>query len=151
MIVGMYKRGFTLVELMIVITIMAILATIAVMSFSRVQKQARDIKRKAEVKTIRDALQGYYVERGSFPLSSAPAAASSVLSVLSPTFMSNIPAAPSGTAGTNSDYMYVTNSTGAIYGICVQLETSAEPGSMWKVDTGNAAGRETTNADCTAQ
>ncbi len=137
---------------MIVITIIAILATIAVVSFSRVQKQARDAKRKAEVKSIQTALQAYYTEKTSYPVYyPTPGVASTALVALTPTYISSVPTAPGGTTGINSDYMYVTDSTGTLYGICVQLETSTTAGSMWKVDTGNAAGREVANADCTAQ
>lgn len=138
-----------MVELMIVITVIAILATIAVVSFTRVQKQARDTKRKAEVKSIQTALQAYYTEKTSYVVTATPTAVSTALAALSPTYISNVPVAPGGTTGTNADYMYLSD--GTAYGICVQLETPTTAGSMWKVDTGNAAGREVPNANCTAQ
>lgn len=143
------RRGFTLVELMIVITVIAILATIAIVSFTRVQKQARDTKRKAEMKSLQTALQAYYTEKIGYPVANTPTAATTALTSLSPTYISNLPTAPGGTTGTNSDYMYISD--GSLYGICVQLEATATAGAMWKVDTGNAAGRELTNAGCTAQ
>lgn len=147
--VNRHKRGFTLVELMIVITIIAILATIATVSFTRVQKQARDTKRKAEVKNLQTALQAYYVEKIAYPVISTPTISSTALTALEPTYISDVPTAPSGTTGTNADYMYISD--GTIYGVCVQLETAATGSSMWKVDAGNAAGRELPNAPCTAQ
>jgi prepilin-type N-terminal cleavage/methylation domain-containing protein len=44
--------GFTLVELIIVITILAILVTIGIVSFQNYTKGSRDAKRVAELKNI---------------------------------------------------------------------------------------------------
>lgn len=49
--------GFTLIELMIVITIMAILAIIAIAIYSGLQARARNAKRQGEVKALADALE----------------------------------------------------------------------------------------------
>jgi prepilin-type N-terminal cleavage/methylation domain-containing protein len=49
--------GFTLVELMIVISVIAILATIGIVSYSSVQSRARDSKRTDDVTHIGRALQ----------------------------------------------------------------------------------------------
>ena len=56
----MFRRtgqGFTIVELLIVIVVIAILATITIVTFSGVQRQARDAKRKQDVATIAKQLQ----------------------------------------------------------------------------------------------
>lgn len=63
--------GFTIVELLIVIVVIGILATLVLNSFSGAQAQARDAKRKSDVAQIKIALQIYkinkntYVETGS--------------------------------------------------------------------------------------
>lgn len=145
------KLGFTLVELMIVITVIAILATIAVVSFTRVQKQARDTKRKAEMKSLQTALQAYFTEKTSYPIyTTAPGgAAFTVLAALKPTYISSIPKAPLGSSGGNIEYTYISDSVGFKYAICVDLETTTASGStMWKVDTSNASGYETVDAPC---
>lgn len=49
--------GFTLVELMVVITIIAILSVVGVTVFSGVQKSARDTKRRVDVDAIAKALE----------------------------------------------------------------------------------------------
>ena len=41
------KKGFTLIELMIVVAIIAILSVIGVTIFAGIQKNARDAKRRA--------------------------------------------------------------------------------------------------------
>lgn len=143
------KKGFTLVELMIVITVIAILATIAVVSFTRVQKQARDTKRKAEIKSLQTALQAYFTEKNTYPVKTSATSASAGLTGLTPSYISSLPAAPQGTTGTNTAYMYVSDSDGYKYALCVDLESAQGGGNMmWKVDTNNAAGREVSDATC---
>ncbi|MFH0937292.1 MAG: type II secretion system protein [Candidatus Daviesbacteria bacterium] len=48
-------KGFTLIELLIVISIIAILVTIGVVTYSGIQKNARDAKRKVDINTIAEA------------------------------------------------------------------------------------------------
>ncbi|MGB4768441.1 MAG: prepilin-type N-terminal cleavage/methylation domain-containing protein [Candidatus Saccharimonas sp.] len=46
------QKGFTIVELLIVIVIIAILAAITIVAFNGVQQRARDAKRKQDVAQI---------------------------------------------------------------------------------------------------
>ncbi|MBW7954755.1 type II secretion system protein, partial [Candidatus Gracilibacteria bacterium] len=57
-------KGFTLVELIIVITILAILATIGFISFKNYFSTTRDSVRVADVKTIFDGLSIYKIKTG---------------------------------------------------------------------------------------
>lgn len=66
------KRGFTLVELLIVITIITILATIIVISFVNAQAKSRDGKRRADVRTIANALQAYHMDTKSWRVLGPP-------------------------------------------------------------------------------
>lgn len=147
------KKGFTLVELMVVITVIAILMTIAIVSFTRIQKQARDTKRKADIRTLETALQAYYTEFQAYPLSSSPVAVTQAspgpLAALSP-YIPSIPSAPLGSTGTNTSYTYVSDDNGFTYALCVSLETASTSGAMWVVSTSNAGGFGTTNGNCCA-
>jgi len=56
----MTRRGFTIVELIITITIMGILLTLAVVNVSSTQVNARDDERKADIEAIASNIEAYY-------------------------------------------------------------------------------------------
>ena len=56
----MTRRGFTIVELIIVITIIGILLTLAVVGLNGTQAKARDDERKTDVATIGTYLENYF-------------------------------------------------------------------------------------------
>ena len=59
--------GFTLIEIMVTITIVAILATIGLVSFRGSVRNARDARRKADIETVRQALVLYRSDTGCYP------------------------------------------------------------------------------------
>lgn len=65
-----YKKAFTLVELIVVITILAILWTVAFISFSNYTTSARDWTRISDIKNMWFALSNHYNKMGSYPLPS---------------------------------------------------------------------------------
>jgi prepilin-type N-terminal cleavage/methylation domain-containing protein len=147
------KKGFTLVELMVVITVIAILMTIAIVSFTRIQKQARDTKRKADIRTLETALQAYYTELQHYPIQPTVLDAGSALSsFLSPNYIPSIPTAPLGSASTNGNtsYMYISDTNGFTYSLCTALETASTSAGMWVVSTSNAGGFGTADVACCA-
>lgn len=52
--------GFTLVELLVVVTIIAILATIGLTIYTSAQKQARDAKRRGDIDALAKAMEQNY-------------------------------------------------------------------------------------------
>lgn len=53
------QRGFTIVELLIVIVVIAILAAISVVAYNGIQNRAQDSKRAQDFSTIKKALISY--------------------------------------------------------------------------------------------
>ena len=61
------NRGFTLIELMVVIAIIGILASIITASLSAAGAKGRDARRISDIRTIQLALEEYYNDNGSYP------------------------------------------------------------------------------------
>lgn len=62
-----YKTGFSLIELLVVISIIGILVTFATVSLTNAQQKGRDSRRKADLKTIQQALELYFQANGKYP------------------------------------------------------------------------------------
>ncbi|MBI5688620.1 MAG: prepilin-type N-terminal cleavage/methylation domain-containing protein [Verrucomicrobia bacterium] len=59
--------GFTLVEIMVVVVIIGLLATLALPAFQRVRRRAIAARFVNDVRQIRDGAERYAVEHGAFP------------------------------------------------------------------------------------
>lgn len=64
------KSGFTLVELLIVIIIIAILAGMTLITYRGAQARARDDRRKTDTLNLTKALELYYADNNAYPISS---------------------------------------------------------------------------------
>ncbi len=74
------KKGFTLIEMLVVVSLIGILAALALVSFGASQKQARDTNRKSDLKQYQTALEMYgNITGGLFPSRTATVTASSSL------------------------------------------------------------------------
>lgn len=69
MVYARKRRGFTLIELLVVIAIIGLLSTLAVVSLNNARQRSRDAKRLSDVKQLQTALELFYSENGSYPLS----------------------------------------------------------------------------------
>lgn len=63
--------GFTIIELLIVIVVIAILASISLVSFSGTQARARDSIRIKDLKEVQKVVELYHAQNGSYPMSSS--------------------------------------------------------------------------------
>ncbi|AHB42462.1 fimbrial protein pilin [Candidatus Saccharibacteria bacterium RAAC3_TM7_1] len=61
------KRGFTIVELLIVIVVVAILAAITIVVYNGIQQRARDTQRVADMRDLKQQIEVYYIDNGSYP------------------------------------------------------------------------------------
>lgn len=61
------QKGFTIVELLIVIIIIAILATLVLVTYSGVQAKARDSKRQTDINAVDSHLETFFAQYGFYP------------------------------------------------------------------------------------
>ena len=101
--------AFTLIEILVVATIIIVLTTISIASFSTANKSARDAKRKSDLETIRQAMVLYKTQSatGVYPTGSYERI---VTALIGGNFLS--PPAPADPAN-GSDYSVDVTSTTA--------------------------------------
>lgn len=61
------KKGFTLIEILIVVAIIAILASIVLVGLTGARAKARDAKRISDVTSVQNVLELYYTRCGFYP------------------------------------------------------------------------------------
>jgi prepilin-type N-terminal cleavage/methylation domain-containing protein len=61
------NKGFTIVELLIVIVVIGILAALVLNSFRGVQERARDTERRTDINAQSTQLEVYYTDNGGYP------------------------------------------------------------------------------------
>ena len=103
-------RGFTLIEVLIVVAIIGILTAILVANYNDARKNSRDKIRKSELKEMQLALELYKSQNNSYPAS---------LDTLVPTFVPSVPLDPSGGSyvysSNNSSYKLMTANVESLY------------------------------------
>ena len=60
--------GFSLLELLVVISIIGILVSIGTVAFTTAQKTSRDSRRRADMKAMQDAYEQYHAETDTYEL-----------------------------------------------------------------------------------
>ncbi|MCB1058321.1 MAG: prepilin-type N-terminal cleavage/methylation domain-containing protein [Acidobacteria bacterium] len=63
------ERGFTLLEMIIVVTMIGILATLAIPALIHSPRRAQEAVLKTNLRTIRDVINQFYADKGQYPTS----------------------------------------------------------------------------------
>ncbi|MEI6660408.1 MAG: prepilin-type N-terminal cleavage/methylation domain-containing protein [bacterium] len=114
------KSGFTLVELLVVISIISLLSSVVLSALSSARQKSRVARRLSDLHQIQIALENYYTNNGSYPATNwhtqcnyfgagTAVANNLVIPGLVPTYMPSFPIDPSMDV-TNSQncYFYIS-------------------------------------------
>jgi len=121
-------KGFTFIEILVVVTIMAVLIVAGIVSFASVNKRSRDARRKSDVEQIRSALEMYRADEGHYPLTANPTqfvtiTSDSTFTTALSSYMATIPEDPKN----NDDYPYkirlLDQRISEYYGYCLTAFT----------------------------
>lgn len=120
---GVRQRGFTIVELLIVIVIIGILAGLVILLYTGIQSRARDTDRDTDVRTFKIALEQYKAENGFYPsvgTDNLGYSADNLSAALVPTYIKAIPRDPQYPAA-GKVYSYVRGTAASdSYGLYIQ-------------------------------
>jgi len=140
---GGSQRGFTLIELMIVVAIIAILAGILIPNFTHARAQAQTAACEANLREIATALELYFADNQSYPGGSGGAITSATIASGGVSYLSAVPQDPAASPITKP-YTYVSAATANPPSYTITCPGAPDPGTLAKI-----AGGVTTNTKLT--
>ncbi len=137
----MNKKGFTLIELIIVMIILSVLLGSILGNFFTSLKKERDARRKLDLQQVQKALEMYYQDKNAYP-SSLTFGSSLTDSVSGKVYMQSVPNDPQS-ASNNCKYIYSSPDTNhATYFLYSFIENT--------LDTGQGVRQTGYGVNCTA-
>lgn len=127
--IGKNSRGFTLMELLIVIAILGILGVAFVPNILKAPAKARDAVRVKKVQDVHTAIEAYYAEKGSLPTSDVEGCVTDVFA--KELGMAAAPVDPNGLGSCGAEnakkslYLYKTSGNTYVVGALMEVPANA--------------------------
>ncbi len=106
------KKGFTIVELLIVIVVIGILATITVVAYQGVQNRAKTTKAATSARDILKKADVYNADNDSYPADEGELKAATGAGALDSNLTTLLDKSPSATEKDGLDYVVCDNASG---------------------------------------
>jgi general secretion pathway protein G len=146
------KKGFSLVELLVVITIIAILSVVAYTAMGGQTITARDSKRKSDLSTVQSALELYYVQYSRYPSTLATGEATVADGWKIPRkYLSEIPKDPKSSDAVPLNYFYWTNDSEYILGATLENDSTPVPYVVGNSESSVSGGHDSGGGACTLE
>ena len=119
-----HRQGFTLIELLVTMSIIGLLASIAIFGLRSAQVSGRDGRRKADLEQVRSGLELYRADCRRYPASlswggTLQGGGAGVPASCTGTYIQRV---PQDASAPGRNYSYTYNSTSGAYKLCAALE-----------------------------
>lgn len=131
--VGKQQSGFTIVELLIVVVVIAILAAITIIAYNGIQNRANDTVVRGDLANVAKKIEAYKIDNGTYPVPVAPDDSTGVVAAAFNGFKSSKGAYLMQQLTTESNtvnLIYCVDTTGTMYRLAAWSKGNSAQGIM---------------------
>lgn len=119
------QQGFSLIELLVVATIIIVLMTIGLVSYRSASRNSRNAKRQSDLESVRQALVLYKNDNSEYPDPAAADGTNAAFEEMLTTIVDYISFSSLTDPKNVDSYVYTYSSDGSTFQLCSNLETDS--------------------------